>query len=184
MKSIRIIIIVLFIAIFLFLIFALYKTYVDVKKSNDYLSYVSSTANDLVAQVESLNAHLNEINYNEADSYIEDLETKRTEFEDAIDEAEEGYKDMVKPYESDEISSEFDEYIAKVKKIYDSFDAIVTTIKNADEKSEFDEKLDEYILLSAELDENSKRLEASLEAYANDYNKIDFNRLIHAIKSV
>lgn len=169
---------------FLALVALFFKTYQDTRKANDYINFVTESANKIIADVESINNQLNSIQYSDSGTSVSELEAQLTNVRSDLDKIKTDKTGYKVPFQGEEIDTKFTNFIDDSEGLITSFDDIVGVIKNLEGKEAFDEKVGVYVGNADVIQGDANELESLMTTYINDYNKIDFNRVIDAIKSL
>ena len=184
MKALKIVLTIILLIGFAVLAYALVRVYQDIRYANSYVIFVTDSTNVIISEVEEVNKLLDEISYNDGGEYVSELEGKLNHFNSAIEGIKKEKASFNVPYRGDEVEEHFNSYLSEGKEVQDAFEEVVNSIKNLDEKSDFEAKLEEYIIQAKQLDQKSGDVQKVLTEYANSYKKIDFERIIHEVKFI
>jgi hypothetical protein len=169
---------IVLLVIFIFLVVILIKIYLDVKAAKEYVAFVTNSSNNLIEQVDGINVVLNGLEYEEGEDSQVDLEDKLVDIEDLISEIE-GEKESYKlATGSETVRERFNGYLLGAKDLVDTYKDVIASVKNLEDREIFETKLEEYVNCSSELQLKSTELEDALNEYVQDYTKFDLNRLL------
>lgn len=180
MSTLQKIISLILVICFIGLVYLFFKTYQDTQDANRYIEFVTSSANDVISEVDGVNDLLNNIQYTEDQSYLAELEGGLTSLQSKLDTIERDHRSYEVPYNGGNVESSFTEFMGKGNDIEVTLSELVAVVKNLEGKDKFEAKVDEYISSSNELQNSSTKLEGVLNEYVQNYNKVDFKRIIDA----
>ncbi len=175
---------IVFILLFIVLVVVLIKVNIDINKSNEYILYVTNSANEISSKVEEINGTLNDFEYSESGENVSELETSLTEIGNVYDNITNDKVNYTVPYKGEVINESFGNYLEGTEGIITSYNEIIVTMNNLEDRDVFDEKVEDYIVYSNDLQNNLETLEQDLNEYVQEYNKLDFDRIIHGFKSI
>ncbi|MDD3648151.1 MAG: hypothetical protein PHS44_06680 [Candidatus Dojkabacteria bacterium] len=181
MKVFGKIIIFVLLLIFVALLYLFVRTYRDIKYSEEYVDTVTTTANDILAEVEKINNELNTLEYDEDESDLTSVEASLEELKRLASEADdvrEKYQDI---YLSEGVDGSFIEFLTRTGNLISSCEAVVDSIENLEKKEDFDKKIESYIAESDNLELESTNLQNELNIYVENYSKFDMNRVLNEI---
>lgn len=185
MAVIKKIVVLLLIVFLVILIAFLIKAYRDVGIAKEYVSFVTDSTNKLIDQFDSINMKLNELEYDEKeDSLLEELRLEQDRINTLISETSNGRSKYEGLYGSSDVEEKFDDYLNEAKALLESYEAISDSIENLEDREVYEEKLEEYVNHSNELQLKSEELESILKQFVQEYTKFDFKRLVNGVKSI
>jgi len=160
-----------------------YKSYKSVDYSKDYVSFITNSSNEIISKIDEVNTTINVIEYNESYKYEEDLVQKIDELNKSIEEIKlnktKNYSSQ--PYNSDNLTNNFSEFIEASENLKTKYYELGGIIRNLGSKDDFYNKTKECTDLTLKLQEVTDAMTNELNNYSQNYQKIDFNRILNEI---
>lgn len=175
---------VLLVIVFLVLVYLFFKTYQDTRYANTYIEFVTNSANEVIAEVDTANTELNAIEYTPEQDTVNDLQSRLSAVETVLNRIENERNDYEVPYKGEDVQTAFSEFRSKGEDVRSALSEVVNSIENLDEREVFEQKVEQYIIASNQLQDSSVALEGKLNEYVDNYNKIDLERILHAVTSL
>jgi uncharacterized protein YxeA len=178
------IVIMLLILVFVALLAVLVKTYVDIKRAKEYVEFVTDSANESLVKVEQINQLLNEMQYDEQEEDVSEYREKLDEIKSIYTNTNSRRDELKVPYDSQAVEENFDEYQNDFNNVINSYEALIISVEDLEDTEVFEDKLEDYIESSNELQLDSEGLEMDLNEFVQNYTKFDFYTILNAIKSI
>jgi len=179
----KIVIVILFIS-FLLLGVALIRVYLDVSSAKEYVEFITESTNSLVVQVDQVNLGLNELQYEEGQQYLQNLQSDLNSIELTLEEIDNQKARYKVDKNREEVDGKFVDYLEEVKSLAIALEEMVDSIESLEEKEVFEARLEVYVKHSNELQAKSRLLERDLQAYIQNYTKLDFERIVDGFKFI
>lgn len=177
MKTVKIIVFIILLALFIGLIVLLVMTYKDYRHTQDYMNFVTDSANGYISEVEETNNILNSLDYDEEEQDVSLLKNRLEEMKQSYNNMNNDRSTYAVPSGGDELDSQLNLFLAKANELNSSLEVIILSIENLEEKEVFQVKFDDYIQKSSSLQGQSEVLGDSLDEFMNNYSKFDLKSI-------